>query len=267
MDQMKIGKFIASMRKEQGLSQKQLAERIGVTDKTISKWETGNRLPDASILLKLSQELHIDVNELLAGEAFSSKEFSAEEYVKKSESNLVGLVGKLNEDEEKRKGRGIGTVTGIVCIALAFAGVLVSSLPMGGIVDILDLPTLCYLSGLKFLIITFSGRFHDYLNAWRLLAPGTELSGKEMESSMEAVKYAGALSLSVGGVIASIGLFSLLNYLNAGYLSDFTRSGPAFAQVVLTLFYTAIAKTVYVIVLYRVKRRMENERRQEWDNY
>ena len=82
MNQMKIGKFIASMRKEQGLSQKQLAERIGVTDKTISKWETGNRLPDASILLKLSQELHIDVNELLAGEAFSSKEFSAEEYVK-----------------------------------------------------------------------------------------------------------------------------------------------------------------------------------------
>ena len=58
MDQIKIGKFIASMRKEQGLSQKQLAERIDVTDKTISKWETGNRLPDASILLRLSQELH-----------------------------------------------------------------------------------------------------------------------------------------------------------------------------------------------------------------
>ena len=66
MDQIKIGKFIAGMRKKQGLSQKQLAERIDVTDKTISKWETGTRLPDASILLKLSSELQINVNELLA---------------------------------------------------------------------------------------------------------------------------------------------------------------------------------------------------------
>ena len=267
MDQIKIGKFIASMRKEQGLSQKQLAERIDVTDKTISKWETGNRLPDASILLRLSQELHIDVNELLAGEAFSSEEFSAEEYVKKSESNLVGLVGKLNENEKKRKGRGIGTITGIVCIALAFAGVLGSSLPMGSVFDIFDLPTLCYLSGLKFLIITFSGRFHDYLNAWKLCLPGRKLSGKDMESSIQAVKYAGVLSLSVGGVITSIGLFSLLNYLNVGYLSDLTKIGPALAQIVLALFYTAIAETVYVILIYRIKWMMANERRQEWGNY
>lgn len=73
MDQIKIGKFIASMRKKQGMSQKQLAERIDVTDKTISKWETGNRMPDASILLKLSSELQINVNELLAGEKFCRK--------------------------------------------------------------------------------------------------------------------------------------------------------------------------------------------------
>ena len=78
MDQVKIGKFIAAMRKKQGLSQKQLAERIDVTDKTISKWETGNRMPDASILLKLSFELQINVNELLAGEQFSQEEPSPE---------------------------------------------------------------------------------------------------------------------------------------------------------------------------------------------
>lgn len=267
MDQMKIGKFIASMRKEQGLSQKQLAERIGVTDKTVSKWETGNRLPDASILLRLSQELQIDVNELLAGEEFSSEEFSAEEYVKKSESNLVGLVGRLNEDEKKRKGRGIGTVTGILCMALAFAGILGSSLPMGGFADIFDLPTLCYMSGLKFLILTFSGRFHDYLNAWRTCLPRTELSGKEMESSIQAIKYAGALSMSVGGIITSIGLFSLLNYLNVGSLSDLRMIGPALAQIVLAFFYTAIVETAYVILLFRIKRMTENERRQEWEDY
>lgn len=267
MDQMKIGKFIASMRKKQGLSQKQLAERIDVTDKTISKWETGNRLPDASILLRLSQELQIDVNELLAGEAFSSEEFSAEEYVQKSESNLVELVDRLNENEKKRKGRGIGTAAGILCIAFAFAGVLESSLPMGKISDIFDLPTLCYLSGLKFLILAISGRFHDYLNAWRTCLPKTKLSGKEMDASIQAVKYAGALSLSVGGIITSIGLFSLLNYLNVGYVSDLTMIGPALAQIVLAIFYTAIAETAYVILLFRIKRMTRNERRQEWGNY
>lgn len=88
-----------------------------------------------------------------------------------------------------------------------------------------------------------------------------------MESSIQAVKYAGALSLAVGGVITSIGLFSLLNYLNVGYLSDLTKIGPALAQIVLALFYTAIAETAYVILIYRIKWMMANERRQEWGNY
>ena len=130
MDQIKIGKFIAAMRKKQELSQKQLAQRLGVTDKTISKWETGNRMPDASVLLKLSMELKIDVNELLAGEEFLSEEFSSEEYVTKSESNLVKLVDELNENAKERKGRGIGTILGMACIALAFMGLIGSSLPM-----------------------------------------------------------------------------------------------------------------------------------------
>ncbi|MEY8376745.1 helix-turn-helix transcriptional regulator [Lachnospiraceae bacterium 56-18] len=167
MDQIKIGKFIASMRKKQGLSQKQLAERIDVTDKTISKWETGNRMPDASILLKLSSELQINVNELLTGEKFLSEEIPSEEYMARSESNIVNLIGELDENNKKNKGRQIGTVIGILCIALAFAGLIVSSLPVGRIIDIFDMPTMFYLFGSKFLIISFSNRFHDYINAWK----------------------------------------------------------------------------------------------------
>ena len=97
MDQIKIGKFIADMRKKKGLTQKQLAELLNVTDKTVSKWETGHHLPDALLLQELSFVLKVDIDELLAGEEFSSKEISSEEYMKKSENNILGLVNELNE--------------------------------------------------------------------------------------------------------------------------------------------------------------------------
>lgn len=109
---------------------------------------------------------------------------------------------------------------GILCIALAFAGLIVSSLPVGRIIDIFDMPTMFYLFGSKFLIISFSNRFHDYINAWKLCLPGTKLSAKEIQASLQAVKYAGALSLTLGAFFALIGLFSLLNYLKTLLRSD-----------------------------------------------
>lgn len=71
MDQLKIGKFIAECRKNVGLTQKQLAEKLGITDRAVSKWETGKALPDSSIMLELCRLLRITVNDLLSGEVIS----------------------------------------------------------------------------------------------------------------------------------------------------------------------------------------------------
>ena len=68
MDLDKIGKFIALNRKNNGLTQEQLAEKLGVTNKTISRWETGKYMPDLSLLKPLSEELGVTLNELLSGE-------------------------------------------------------------------------------------------------------------------------------------------------------------------------------------------------------
>ena len=68
MDQIKIGKFIAERRKENGLTQMQLAEMLNITDRAVSKWETGRAMPDSSIMLPLCDILSISVNELLMGE-------------------------------------------------------------------------------------------------------------------------------------------------------------------------------------------------------
>ena len=74
MDQIKIGKFIAECRKKQNLTQMQLAEKLGITDKAISKWERGIAMPDTSLMLDLCSLLKISVNELLSGEELGMDE-------------------------------------------------------------------------------------------------------------------------------------------------------------------------------------------------
>lgn len=249
MDQVKIGKFISDMRKKQGLTQKQLAEQLNVTDKTVSKWETGYRLPDASILPELSLVLKVDMNELLAGERFSPRELSPEEYAQKTQSSIVGLVSEINEIDKRSRSKSIGTITGISLTGLALLLLFTSSLREGRIVDILDLPTLVYLLGLKFAILSISGWFHDYLNAWKACLPGKCLSGGEIGLAMQAVRYAAALTLSLGCLMALLGAFSLLNYMDG-----LSLVGPAIAQIVLALFYTAVAKTVYEILEFRLRK-------------
>ena len=92
MDQIKIGKFILNCRKEKGLTQEQLAEKIGVTNKSISRWENGNTMPDYALLKDLCNELNINVNELLSGEKIKEND-----YMNKSEENLISLRKQIDK--------------------------------------------------------------------------------------------------------------------------------------------------------------------------
>ena len=96
MNQEKIGKFIAVCRKEHGLTQAQLAEKLGVTDRAVSKWENAKSMPDSSIMLPLCGILGINVNELLTGEKIAMKD-----YDRNAEENLLQLK-KENEEQVKR---------------------------------------------------------------------------------------------------------------------------------------------------------------------
>lgn len=92
MDQIKIGKFIASCRKEKGMTQAYLAEKLGISDRAVSKWETGKSLPDTGIMLELCELLNINVNELLSGEKIMT-----ETYNKKAEENLLQMRKEVEE--------------------------------------------------------------------------------------------------------------------------------------------------------------------------
>ncbi len=94
MNQDKIGKFIEERRKEKNMTQEQLAEKMGVTDKTISRWENGKTMPDYSLLKDLCNELDISVNEFLSGEKIENGK-----YINCAEENLIILTKQI----EKRK--------------------------------------------------------------------------------------------------------------------------------------------------------------------
>lgn len=87
MDLIQIGKFIAELRKEQGLTQEQLGEKIGVTNKTVSRWETGTYLPPADVLLLMSKLFSVSINEILSG-----KRLLEEEYKEVAEKNLAQTI-------------------------------------------------------------------------------------------------------------------------------------------------------------------------------
>lgn len=113
MDQIKIGKFIAQQRKEQSMTQRQLADILGISDKTVSKWETGNGLPEVSLMMPLCDSLKINVNELLSGERLTDFNYKV-----KAEENIMDLVNERAESKKKI------ILSAIVCALTLLSGIL-----------------------------------------------------------------------------------------------------------------------------------------------
>lgn len=116
MDMIKIGKFIAELRKENGHTQEQLAEKLGVTGKTVSRWETGRYLPPIEMLHQMSMLYSVSMNDILNGEQIGN-----EEYPQKADENLVAVV-----ENEKRAAakRDFAFLAGITAFFLTMFAVI-----------------------------------------------------------------------------------------------------------------------------------------------
>lgn len=121
MDQVKIGKFIAECRKEKHLTQSRLAERLGVSDRAVSKWENGRSMPDSSIMPELCDQIGINMNEL-----FSGRRIDMENYKEIAENNLLQM--KRNEEQNNKSMLRlevvIGTLATVSFLTLAFTATL-----------------------------------------------------------------------------------------------------------------------------------------------
>lgn len=111
MDQIKTGRFMARKRKEQNLTQEQLAEHLGVSNKTISKWETGKCMPDYAVVKSLCEELKISVSELMDGKEADDK--SVRVY---DDGQILDLLRRTQELEKQK-----GMMTGVILIVMGIA--------------------------------------------------------------------------------------------------------------------------------------------------
>ena len=220
MDQKKTGEFIQQLRKAQGLTQKELADKLGISDKTVSKWETGNGLPDIASLSPLCKALGINVNELLSGE-----KLPPQEYTEKAEENMMSL---LKENETTKKSGLWQMIIGGVLAVLAILFLITSTmgLSIGTMLWYVDTPSLIGL-----LLFT---------------APCVILSGAKDKLSVVTV-----LQKSVIPAGCFIALFEVV--LIFGLLEDFVTLGPSFAVASLPPLY---ALFVYLLLI-PVKERMK----------
>lgn len=248
LDYVKTGNFIASKRKQQGMTQKQLAERLSISDKTVSKWETGRSAPDNSILLDLCEVLGISVNELLSGE-----EISEEVYVRRAEENFVEMI----KEEEKRGAGERFTRAGIIVEFLLLLFIIYMAL--FGFTDgyrnmrwFLDWGSFGFITGVTVLVLLIAGMLPDFVRAFPLGFGKQEKGGKEeVQMALTAVKTV-LLTLPISGVLVFVTGFILFSDSQADGGELLHNMGAA----MLAFLYSILMDLLLLPVAVRLRRRL-----------
>lgn len=207
MEQEKIGRFISELRKEQGMTQQQLADAIGVSNKTISKWECGKGMPEISSILPLCKTLHINVNELISGERLPE-----EGYSKKVEENMMNLI---HETEiSRKKNRSSLTIIFVTLIAVILGGgyILIGNFgtSMNAIVC-WDSPTLFGMLVVAVLFLLGTKLGIPFLRAFVIAGrKGKEATRAEICQAIAALKLVSYTLLGMGIFESCVGLTAMM---------------------------------------------------------
>ena len=246
LDLIKTGSFISEMRKDKGLTQKQLADQVGVSDKAVSRWETGKGLPDTSIMPELCKALDINVNELLSGERLN-----AEAYSGKAEEIMVSLVKDVQENKKDRKAVVLGLILGFVLLMLGLFGIVTVS--GSRVVYFLDIPSVVFVLAIQLIVLGAGGQMKSFLGAFKLIfGKKAEIEDDVAVVAAEcefAVKYAqrGAI---LGGILSSI--MGFVSVLAIVWSQSPDTIGPNMAVAVLSLFYGVL----FVLILMPIQGRL-----------
>ncbi len=204
LNQEKIGKFIAEQRKSKNMTQRQMAEQLGVSDKAVSKWETGKSMPDNSLLMELCELLKINVNELLSGEKLSE-----DNYQGKAEENMTNLMEEREYEKKSRKKLVLEAVIGGVGFVIAlFLTIFISAGSMGWYIDF---PSLFMIISVMVFVVFVSGYGFDFFRAFAICFRKNVVDAKEVRRSMYACNLVLITIAVTGAVVTLIGVISSLH--------------------------------------------------------
>ncbi len=239
LNQNKIGIFIAERRKALGMTQKQLAETLCISDKAVSKWETGRSMPDNTILLELCKVLDINVNELLSGEKLSD-----DSYHGKAEENMMTLM--KEKQNESRINAVIGLVLGI--LFLIWCAQMVS----GNVSWYLDIPSLILDMALIWILLFMSGLTKDFFRGFSVFFGKAKEVEEEAWKRMLAAYKLVLIALPVSGLIMTV--MAVIGVLANVFVKviDMTSLGPNMAVACLTLLYSLIIEALLLPVAARL---------------
>ena len=252
LDQKKTGTFISDMRKEKGLTQKQLAQEVGVSDKAISKWENGRGMPDTSLMPDLCRVLGININELLSGERLSEDAYNG-----KAEDNMVKLIKDSENVRKEARSSALGTIIGVLLMCLFIYVITIMSGGMTQILWFIDAPSLISVLGLQFIALGASGQFYNFFRSFKLAFAPRSFSEEDLQAMAEKSEYAVGLGIKVtllAGLISSIiGLVMLM-----GHMDTPETIGPNLAVAMLTIFYAALLSLFLLVIKGKVHKLTEN---------
>ncbi len=246
MDVKKIGAFIAQQRRQKQLTQKQLGELLGISDKTVSKWECGYGLPDISMITPLCTELEITVNDLLSGEHLSQ-----EDYHEKAEENMIQL---MHESKKATKMSRLKTILGSA--ALLAAGIaLICIYEAEAYFLAVDFGNLLRITDLLFLLtasLWAAGCIKDFGAAFLFLVKKPD-HPQRIAHSVVAISAA-QKALLFGSVLSGI-LRLILIFGDPEFQSTVSALPRNLAEFFVTLFYGVLC----VLLLEPVKNRLRKK--------
>ncbi len=246
LNQEKTGRFMAEMRRQQNLTQRQLAEQVGVSDKTVSKWETGRSMPDNAILLDVCLILNISVNELLSGEKFTE-----ENYVDKSEETMMELVRETEYHKRKGNWTIFGTIFSFLMLVLACCFVILSTAGVKSLSWFIDMPSIIIPLGITFFVLFASESIWDFGQAFVIVYGTENHNEKQLKEAWCAMK-------TVLCTIPIAGIFSFLVSIVAiiGHLQNPALLGPHMAVAILSVFYCSIIEILLIPTAVRLHRKL-----------
>ena len=247
IDQEKTGNFIAQIRKTRGLTQKELADKLSLSDKTISKWETGHGMPDVSVIPELCELLQITANELLAGESLDS----SDSFNKKAEENIMELMKEKETALKNSRWTMLAGLAGLVFVVLYIILYECGSWA-NGLLPFIDFLSFLCVAGITLMVLIISGNIKAFFSGIiQCFKKAPARNSEEISSSIKALRLATVSNMLAGLFGTILGMVLIL-----GYGLDSKAVGPNIAVALVTLFYAVIFDIILIAFRGRLEKNM-----------